>query len=79
MAKVTRKSELIFTKTRRVIKYKLLLTTAKTTRKKLVLVVSKLFNTIVNDFDLQKSAPNIQVLVTSELVVSGTRCLHIMA
>ena len=51
------------------------LTTSKeTARYSRVLVVTKLFNMAVNDFDAKNSARYSQVLVVTELVLSGTQC-----
>ena len=46
----------------------------ETARYKWVLAVTELFNIAVNDFDAKKSAHCSQVLVVTELVVSGTQC-----
>ena len=46
----------------------------KTARCSRVLVVTKLFNIVVNDCDAKKSTRCRRVLVVTELVVSGTRC-----
>ena len=42
--------------------------------KKWVLVVTKLFNMVVNDFDAKQSAHYSRVFVVTELVLSGTQC-----
>ena len=60
--------------------YWLPLTTSEMMQKKLlrckwVLVVTKLFNTAVNDVDAKKSARFSWVLVVTELVVSRTQCI----
>ena len=39
---------------------------------KWVLVVSKRFNVAVNDFDTMTSASSSQVLIVTELIISGT-------
>ena len=39
-----------------------------------MLVVSELFNIVVNDVDAKKSIPCSQVLIVTELVVSRTDC-----
>ena len=44
---------------------------------KLVLVLTKLFNISVNDFDRNKSTPCNRVIVVTELVVSGTQCVYL--
>ena len=41
---------------------------------KWVLIVTELSNIAVNDYDTKKSAHCSQVLVVTELVVSGTQC-----
>ena len=46
----------------------------ETVRYKWVLVVTKLFNMVVNDFDAKQSARYSRVLVVNELVLSGTQC-----
>ena len=46
----------------------------ETARYKWVLVVTKLFNMVVNDFDAKQSARYSRVLVVTELVLSGTHC-----
>ena len=47
----------------------------ETARYKWVLVVTKLFNMVVNDFDAKQSARYSRVLVVNELVLSGTQCM----
>ena len=42
---------------------------------KWVLIVTKLFNTAVNDFGVDKSARCSRVLVITELVASGIQCI----
>ena len=49
----------------------------ETVRYKWVLVVTKLFNMVVNDFDAKQSSRYSQVLVVNELVLSGTQCISI--
>ena len=47
----------------------------ETARYKWVLVVTKLFNIVINDFDAKQSARYSRVLVVTELVLSGTQCI----
>ena len=49
----------------------------ETARYKWVLVVTKLFNMAVNDFDTKQPARYSRVLVVTELVLSGTQCIMI--
>ena len=55
------------------------LTTSKNMQKKLrskrMLIVTKLFNMALNNFDAKKTARYIRVIVETELVVSGTQCI----
>ena len=43
-----------------------------------MLIVSKLFNTAVKDFDTKQSARYSLVIILAELVVSGTQCIEFM-
>ena len=49
--------------------------TKETARYKWVLIETKLFNMVVNDFDAKQSASYSRVLVVTKLVLSGTQCL----
>ena len=48
----------------------------KTARWREVLLITELFNIVVNDFDAKKFTRYSRVLVVTELVVSGTQCIR---
>ena len=43
-----------------------------------VLLVTELFNDLVNDLDSKKSAPCSRVLIVTDLVASGTQSIDIV-